>query len=170
MIIDFAIFEKPDENSLKKGIPIEIETIEKAFKLIDEKNGPEKISISELKKKLSVINPTITDKEINLLTFGKSEIRSKDLYDLLIQNELVDFDPLAEAFKLLDPTGTGSLDIERLRYVFKGLGYGDIEKKDIEILHECMDANKDGKITIEDFKILFDYLGNPNPKKINEFQ
>jgi len=167
--LDFAIFQKPeDEGEGQKGISVDLETISKAFKLIDEKNGPEKVTFGELKKRMGVINPNLTDKDIAILTNGKNEIKAKDLYDLLLQNELSDFDPLAEAFKLLDPNGSGQLDIDRLRQVFKGLGYGDIEKKDLEILNECMDVNKDGKITIEDFKELFDYLGRPDTKKTEE--
>jgi Ca2+-binding EF-hand superfamily protein len=123
------------------------------------------VSLAELKKRMVIINPSLSEKDIAILTNGKNDIKAKDLYELLGQNELNDFDPLAEAFKLLDPNATGQLDIDRLRQVFKGLGYGDIEKKDLEILNECMDVNKDGKITLEDFRELFDYLGRPDLKK-----
>lgn len=35
------------------------------------------------------------------LTNGKQEISSKALYEVLKQNELGDFDPLSEAFRLI---------------------------------------------------------------------
>ena len=34
---------------------------------------------------------------------GRNELKSKDLYELLKQNELENFDPLEEAYNLLDP-------------------------------------------------------------------
>lgn len=156
------MFKKEDDEE-KNSLPINIQDIQKAFKIIDEKNGPEKVSLSELKKKMEVINPNLTERDIMTLMNQKNEISAKALHDLLKQNELGDFDPLGEAFKLLDD-GSGELDFERLRMIFKSLNYGDLEKKDMEILYECLDIDKDGKITLDDFRELFDYLGRPNPK------
>ena len=112
---------------------------------------------------MDVINPNLTEKDIMTLMNQKNEISAKALHDLLKQNELGDFDPLEEAFRLLD-NGTGELDFERLKMIFKSLNYGDLDKKDTDILYECLDINKDGKITIDDFRELFDYLGRPNPR------
>ena len=68
--------------------------------------------------------------ELGTLTNNKTELKAKELYDMLKDNELENFDPLEEAFKLLDPEGKGELDIKRLKELFMALGYGEIEKKD----------------------------------------
>jgi len=112
---------------------------------------------------MEVINPDLTERDIMTLMNQKNEITAKALHDLLKQNELGDFDPLGEAFRLLD-NGEGELDFDKLKTIFKSLNYGDLEKKDIEILYECLDVNKDGRISIDDFRELFDYLGRPNPQ------
>ena len=98
------------------------------------------------------------------MTNGKQEISAKALHEILKQNELGDFDPLTEAFRLISNSQTGEVDFNKLKSVFETLGYGNLEKKDIEILYECLDIDKDGKITINDFKELFDFLGRPNAK------
>ncbi len=38
------------------------------------------------------------------------------------------------------------------------LGYGDINKRDMKILIECLDMDKDGKISINDFKDMLNYV------------
>eukprot|EP01017_Pseudomicrothorax_dubius_P043161 TRINITY_DN7138_c0_g1_i2.p1 TRINITY_DN7138_c0_g1~~TRINITY_DN7138_c0_g1_i2.p1 ORF type:complete len:172 (+),score=76.23 TRINITY_DN7138_c0_g1_i2:68-517(+) len=126
--------------------------------IIDEKNGGQKITLMDLKKRMAIINPSFPIQEIAMLTNGKPEIRSEDLYEMLKQNELKDFDPLEEAFKLLDPQDSGSIDINRLKQVFSGLGYGDIDHAQEKILRECLDVDKDGKITLADFRAIFDYI------------
>jgi len=45
-------------------------------------------------------------------------MKSKELYELLKQNELENFDPLLEAYNLLDPQKTGAIEIKRLKEVF----------------------------------------------------
>lgn len=42
------------------------------------------------------------------------------------------------------------------------LGYGELDKKDKEILKECMDIDKDGKITEKDLHEVVTYI---NKKK-----
>jgi hypothetical protein len=59
--------------------------------------------LAELKKKVPSINPGFPINEIPALTQGRNELKSKDLFELLKQNELEKFDPLEEAFNLLDP-------------------------------------------------------------------
>ena len=36
------------------------------------------------------------------------------------------------------------------------LGYADLDKKDIEILNECLDYDKDGRISLKDLREIFE--------------
>lgn len=67
---------------------------------------------------------------------------------------------MEEAYNLLDPNKTGSIDINRLRQIFTVLGYEDIDKKDVEILNECLDVDGDGKISLKDLKEIYDNMKN----------
>jgi len=39
---------------------------------------------------------------------NKASISQEDLFDLLSQNEVTNFDPIKEAFKIYDPYSSGS--------------------------------------------------------------
>jgi calmodulin len=69
-----------------------------------------------------------------------------DLRELLMENEVTNFDPVAEAFKAYDPEGTGYVDLEVLRSIFANLGFGDITNEDLGILVEAADVDGDGKV------------------------
>ena len=103
--------------------------------------------------------------ELGTLTNNKTELKAKELYDMLKDNELENFDPLEEAFKLLDPDNTGALDIKRLKSLFSNLGYGQIEKKDQQILLECLDVDGDGEIKLNDFKAIFKIMKEKESKE-----
>ena len=96
------------------------------------------------------------NKEFRFLMNNKSEMTLQDLKDLLIDNEVQNFDPIAEAFKVYDPHGTGFIDSEILRSIFQNLGFGDISDEDLGILIETGDMDKDGKISLEDFRKMAD--------------
>ncbi len=65
-------------------------------------------------------------KEYRFLMNNKNEMSFEELRDLLIDNEVKNFDPVAEAFKVYDPDGSGFVDTEVLRSIFESLGFGEI--------------------------------------------
>lgn len=56
------------EQKKVEGVKITLEEIEKAFKILDEKNNGQKIALNELKKKIPIINPGFPINEIPALT------------------------------------------------------------------------------------------------------
>jgi calmodulin len=81
-----------------------------------------------------------------LISLVISEMTLDDLRELLMENEVTNFDPVAEAFKAYDPEGTGYVDLEVLRSIFANLGFGDITNEDLGILVEAADVDGDGKV------------------------
>lgn len=73
-------------------------------------------------------------KEYKFLLDGQNEITREDLRKLLIDNDLENFDPVAEAFKVYDPTGTGFVDMKNLKNIFEKLGMPELTEDDINII------------------------------------
>jgi Ca2+-binding EF-hand superfamily protein len=148
------------------GIFVHERDIESLFKFIDKGNYG-RISQNDLKKRLSVFAKELSSKDYKFMMAGKNDISLQELFDILRYNELDDFDPIAEAFKYFDPERTGFIDLNRLREVFHGLGYGELSYGDMQILVECADADLDGKISLEDFRRLIPiYEGDTQGKSI----
>ena len=78
------------------------------------------------------------------------------MYDLLKDNKLNNFDPVKEAFHLYDPNDTGFTDVDVAREFFANLNYmhGDISDDDAKIILETADADKDGRIGLDDFRMM----------------
>lgn len=57
-----------------------------------------------------------------------------DLKELLIDNEITNFDPVAEAYKVFDQTGEGALSGEKLRNAFLAYGLGELADEELDIL------------------------------------
>jgi calmodulin len=96
-------------------------------------------------------------KEYKFLMNNENEMTFEDLKELLKDNEITSFDPLAEAFKAYDPHGTGFVDTDVLRSVFQSLGFGEITDEDLQILVETGDVDGDGKISLEDFRKMIEF-------------
>lgn len=88
-----------------------------------------------------------------------------DLKELLADNEITGFDPVAEAFKVYDPEGTGFADTDIMRQVFTGLGYTDLSDEDLDILVEAADKDGDGLVSLEDFRSMVYAAGSTDPAK-----
>lgn len=57
---------------------------------------------------------------------------------------------MKEALKFFCDETTGNLSFTNLQSILSGMGYGELDKKDAEILKECLDLDKDGKISEKD--------------------
>ena len=58
------------------------------------------VTIQDLRDKLGIFYRNLSTKDYKLLMNHKSELTEQDLYQLLANNELTDFDPVREAFKV----------------------------------------------------------------------
>jgi calmodulin len=65
---------------------------------------------------------------------NKKELTVDDLNELLLDNEITNFDPVAEAFKVFDPTNEGTIDGEKLRQSFLAYGFGELSYDEFDIL------------------------------------
>lgn len=85
-----------------KSSKLSQEEIKSAFAFLDvDKSG--QVSLVNLKKRLGVFFPDMTPKEYKFLMNNRKELTFEDLNELLVENEIsdADFDPVAEAFKVL---------------------------------------------------------------------
>ncbi|CAM9261679.1 unnamed protein product [Hapterophycus canaliculatus] len=90
---------------------------------------------------------------------NKTEMNLDDLQDVLLDNEVTNFDPVAEAFKAYDPSETGFMDTEILRSIFDNLGFGQLSDDDLAVLVEAADGDGDGRIGIVDFRGMCESVG-----------
>ena len=90
------------------------EELKAAFDFFDV-NSTGKITLNNLKSRLGAFYQNMPMKEYKFLMNNETEMTLDDLRELLKDNEITNFDPLAEAFKAYDPTGTGFVDQSVLR-------------------------------------------------------
>lgn len=95
--------------------------------------------------------------EVNFLMNGKQEMTAQELHELLANTMIEEFDPVEEAFKLLDVDEKGFLNVATFRSIFQKLGLGDIDESEEKIFIEVADKDGDGAIGIDDFRRILDY-------------
>lgn len=91
-------------------------------------------------------------REFKFLMAGKTSLTLDDLRELVADNDLTGFDPVAEAFKVFDPSGSGIADEGVLRDVFRRLGFEELSDEDMDILLRTADVDGDGRVSREDFR------------------
>lgn len=137
------------------GIFIPEDDIKSAFSMLDdEKVGY--ITVATLKKKFGVFFPELSLRDYKFLMNDQRHFTLDDMRSLLLENEVCNFDPIAEAFQCYDPASTGYLDKARLREIFKTFGYGDIKDDEFEMLVRIIDTDGDDKLSLDDFRALGD--------------
>lgn len=94
---------------------------------------------------------------------GKHEMAASELYDLLSQTQIEDFDAVEEAFNLLDVEGKGCIEIDTFRKIFERLDLGTIEEKEKHIFEEVAGVQKGEQIKLEDFRRILMYKAEGSP-------
>ena len=109
-----------------------------------------------LKKRLTAFFPDLTTKDYKYLLSNKKEITIEELRNLLHDNEVKDFDPVAEAFKVYDPDNKGFISKDKLRDVFATYGYENLSMEEIGLITKAADVDGDGIISLSDFRLMMD--------------
>lgn len=137
------------------GIKVSRADVEDAFHFLDTKRRG-KIRMEDLRARLSAFYGDLPSQEYQFLLGDRTELTLGDLDALLRDNEITNFDPVAEAFKVYDPEGKGFVEPALLRQVFERLGFGALSDEDLSLLVESADADGDGRISLNDFRGLVD--------------
>lgn len=124
--------------------------LSKAFDFLDH-NSKQTLHPSDLEERLSIFYPNLAPKECRTL-IPEPNFTKYSLKALIYKHELGNFDPVREAFRVYDPEHTGYVSTAALRRIFGALGFGAISKEDIAVLVDLADADKDGRISLEDFR------------------
>lgn len=130
---------------------VNLETIQDIFRQIEPQFDGHKIQIKKLKKQLNNLNIDFNIEEQGLISH-KKYITSGQLYEIIKNNDLGEFDPMESAFKLLDKENRGYLEIGQLNDLFQQFGFPKLAFKEQEAMLECLDVDNDGVISIKDLK------------------
>eukprot|EP00462_Mataza_sp_D1_P000731 CAMPEP_0175095340 /NCGR_PEP_ID=MMETSP0086_2-20121207/4096_1 /TAXON_ID=136419 /ORGANISM="Unknown Unknown, Strain D1" /LENGTH=201 /DNA_ID=CAMNT_0016368567 /DNA_START=12 /DNA_END=617 /DNA_ORIENTATION=- len=145
----------------KGGIYVNQRELKQAFEFFDA-DGKGYITLQDLKKRLGVFYQNLSLREYKFLMNNKQELTEQDLYQLLAHNELGNYDPVAEAFKIYDPQETGYVDLEVFKEILQNLGFSDITDQDIATLTETADVDGDGRVSLNDFRRMMDPPKQPS--------
>mmetsp|Transcript_22955 Transcript_22955/g.74792 ORF Transcript_22955/g.74792 Transcript_22955/m.74792 type:complete len:169 (+) Transcript_22955:77-583(+) len=113
--------------------------------------GRETITRADLQRFMEIFFPGVSAKEVRNL-IGNGGMSLQKLEKLLQAHELEGFDPVAEAFQVLDPQGTGYADMAVVKDIFSKLpGLSGMDDSDFNFLLEFADKDGDGRISLEEF-------------------
>jgi Ca2+-binding EF-hand superfamily protein len=135
-----------------------------AFEFLDTE-GKGYVTVQDLRDKLGIFYRNLTTKDYKLLMNHKSELTEQDLYNLLVNNELSDFDPVHEAFKIYAPSDNDIIERDTLKEILTALGFLDLSDDDVTALMESLDSDGDGVIGHDDFLQLLRTNGSHVLKK-----
>ncbi|CAK4078808.1 unnamed protein product [Aphanomyces euteiches] len=105
-----------------------------------------------MESRLSLFYKDMTPRDYRVLLNNEGELTEQSLCELLLENDIADFDPVAEAFRAYDPEGTGFVSFDVLSRLFESLGYGKLNDDDLRVLVATADADKDGQLDLSDFR------------------
>jgi Ca2+-binding EF-hand superfamily protein len=155
-----SLYNQDPSGKQDAGIKITREEVEAAFNFFDV-SGRGVLRPKDLKARLSAFYPNMTNKEYRFL-ISEPNFTVETLWQLLSNNNISNFDPVKEAFKVYDPHDTGYVDPEVLKGIMARMGYGEMTKDDMEVLIKTADVDADGKISLEDFRNMLNF--NKYPK------
>mmetsp|Transcript_15557 Transcript_15557/g.27916 ORF Transcript_15557/g.27916 Transcript_15557/m.27916 type:complete len:160 (+) Transcript_15557:57-536(+) len=130
------------------GVHVDREEVKQAFLFFDNaRNGF--ITLQDLRTTLSVIDKSLGLNDLKFLMNHKKQLSEEDIYKMLANNTLKNFDPAKEAFKIFaDSKNKNRMDVEKLKKVLVNLGLEeDVSDHDIEIIKDMVGSKRDGDET-----------------------
>ena len=124
-----------------------------AFEFFDP-GGKGSVDKASLQERLALF-PGAAEHGLQELKGLDSGLTQKSLKKMLKGNKVTEFDPVAEAFKLLDPKSEGHVDMSVVRELFRGMGMGELTKDELNVIRRS-GGNASGFITLEDFRTMLD--------------
>eukprot|EP01061_Rhynchopus_euleeides_P006096 TRINITY_DN15172_c0_g1_i1.p1 TRINITY_DN15172_c0_g1~~TRINITY_DN15172_c0_g1_i1.p1 ORF type:complete len:179 (+),score=89.76 TRINITY_DN15172_c0_g1_i1:210-746(+) len=138
-----------------QGVRITREEVESAFAFFDVQ-GKGVLRPKDLKARLGAFYPQMTNKEYRFL-ISEPNFTVDTLWNLLDSNNITNFDPVREAFKVYDPQDSGFVDTSVLKNIMSRMGYGEMTKEDMDVLIKTADVDGDGKISLDDFRSMLQF-------------
>ena len=135
------------------GVLVTDKEIDLAFSFFDPASKG-KVDKEAVQARLAVF-PEAAEHGLQDLKGLESSLTKKSLGKMLKNNKVTQFDPVAEAFKVLDPAGNGNVDMAVVREIFRGLGMGELTTDEINVIRKS-GGNSSGFITLEDFRAMLD--------------
>ena len=162
--LNTAIVDPDRIISNSKGVTVSKEELDNAFGFLDvDDKGT--INLNTLRRSLSVFFPDISLRDLKFLMNDSRDLTVDDLWELLENNEITNFDPVAEAYSVYDLEGRGSLDVGKLNDMFASFGFGEISSHEMELLHNTADMDGDGVVSLLDFRMLLESSKNQPTSK-----
>ena len=146
----------PVPRNSRDGVALDKRSAAMAFAFFDG-SGNGSVTAAAMHSKLAAFYDEDPEPDEVQQLCPRGEMTLDELEALVKDNELVDFDPVREAFRLYDPEDLGYVDPECLRLFMSNLGFQNVTDEDIEVLIETADVDGDGKIGLEDFRGMMDY-------------
>ena len=145
------------EKNSKGGIKVTADDLGAAFRMLS-KDGRARVSLAALSERLAAIFPLSTlDDAKALLGEGEKDrkvgVTARLLEDLLLDNQVTQFDAAAAAFsRAFDPHGTGFLDPTALKGMWTRLGFREpLTDDDIALLAASV-GSPHGRVSLDDFR------------------
>lgn len=120
--------------------------------------GRDRVTLRELRDKLSIFYPSMPLSELRFLMGDAKEVTVAEVRALLAEGPALagggDFDPVAEAFEVFDggKHAGGAVDVATMTSIFERLGFGQLSREDVEVLVKTADLDGDGIISLADFR------------------
>ena len=94
-----AVSGSAGTGTITAGIPVSKAELQQAFDFFDtDKKGH--LTMDDLKARLPIFYKNLPNRELRLLMNNRHELTFNDLYEILADNMISNFDPVAEAFKV----------------------------------------------------------------------
>lgn len=142
----------PTHNA-KGGLYVSLADVHTAFAFLDP-SATGTITATMIHAKLLPFYPAISISDCEFLLNGSDCMSEAELFELLSSNQLTNYDPIAEAFKIYDIAGTGAMDADTLRAILVQCGFKDLNRNDLMALMGLLDKDGDGKVSMNDFRCL----------------